>query len=113
MKKDKCALCDGDPFYSDDGRSQYFTVHDHLWTRVCEEAGLSEDVLICADCFEFKLGRPFDPSSDFLLSPVTFEFMVDRGLEKRFTTGLGKFLTTGYWRKPTKRQLELAQAYGQ
>lgn len=96
---DSCALCKGNPFFSLDGKIQYYSVIDSLWNGICKEKRLKKDVMVCADCFEKNLGRPFN-ITDFIMCPVSFEFMRGRGIQTRFLNGLGRYLTKGYWKRP-------------
>lgn len=56
---------------------QYFMVYDSLWQEFCYKNNISSSALVCADCFETKLGRKIT-TRDLVFVPINLNFLKHR-----------------------------------
>jgi hypothetical protein len=69
----KCHFC------QQDARDphQYFMVNDPLWQDFCFRNAIPGSAIVCADCFESKLGRKLTPR-DLFFCPINYQFLRER-----------------------------------
>ena len=56
---------------------QYFMCKDEMWQQFCLDNHLPLNALVCADCFETKIGRILKPR-DLIFVPINLAFLKAR-----------------------------------